>query len=296
MKLKRLLVVVLAVTLSLGSFYALDPKQELYQIGLVMAVTQKSPEEIYQLVKTHPYEYPEESIRYAIFDRGYMLDYLDKFKADGLVAQDYYPAGVSTPQTSTPAPQEPAHSHTYKEEVTKQSTCTEEGTLTKTCDCGSVVNEKLPLAEHTYFENVTKEVTCTEDGEVSYLCSVCDDTYTETKAATGHTTGKMETIKEATCLEDGEKGIKCSTCGEFIDTTIVPATGHTEGEWEVVAKPGLVTNGEQVKKCVDCEEVLVTEVVPYNQTALVGVIVAVAALLGVAGVAIYKKTHKVKRM
>ena len=254
---------------------------------------------MYQYIKKYPNDFTPDVIENYLLDKGLMTDYIDEFKADGLLPADYQYKGAGTSTTTTPPPaevQKSAHTHSYKEEVTKESTCLAEGTLTKTCECGHVVKEKIPLGEHEYFEQVIKEADCLVDGEIAYLCSVCDNTYSEPIPATGHQTGDEEIMKEASCTTDGEKGVKCSACGEYIEKETVPATGHQTGDWEVTKEPGLISNGEQVKKCSVCGEILETEVLPYNQSFLTGIIAGAVALCGIIGFAVYKVTHKTKRL
>lgn len=64
--------------------------------------------------------------------------------------------------------------------VTKESTCTEEGEKTYTCNlCGELKVESVPVKEHSYIETVTKESTFEEEGEKTFTCEYCSDSYTE---------------------------------------------------------------------------------------------------------------------
>ena len=76
--------------------------------------------------------------------------------------------------------------------------------------------------EHSYTSEVTKEATCTEEGEITYTCE-CGDTYTETIAMTDHTEGEWEITKEATLISAGEQVKKCTVCGEVLETEVIPA-------------------------------------------------------------------------
>lgn len=98
-----------------------------------------------------------------------------------------------------------AHVHDYKEEITKEPTCTEEGEKTYTCECGDSYTEKIPAKghhfedgictdcgekdpdyhKHDYVEEITKEPTCTEEGEKTYTCE-CGESYTEKIPMTEH--------------------------------------------------------------------------------------------------------------
>ncbi|MDO5425335.1 MAG: GDSL-type esterase/lipase family protein [Eubacteriales bacterium] len=62
---------------------------------------------------------------------------------------------------------------------------------------------------------VTTEATCTKKGVKTYTCTLCDETKTESIAATGkHTYGAWETTREATVLKAGVKTKTCSVCGK----------------------------------------------------------------------------------
>ena len=54
----------------------------------------------------------------------------------------------------------PDHEHDYKEEVTKEPTCTEAGEKTYTCICGDSYTEEIPATGHHYDNG-----TCTDCGE-----------------------------------------------------------------------------------------------------------------------------------
>lgn len=136
------------------------------------------------------------------------------------------------------------HVHDYKEEITKEPTCTEAGEKTYTCDCGDSYTEEIPAKGHNYKEEITKEPTCTEEGEKTYTCE-CGDSYTEKMPAKGHhfedgtctDCGEKDpdyhehsydegvVTKEPTCTEKGEKTFTCSECGHSY-TEEIPMTEH----------------------------------------------------------------------
>lgn len=101
--------------------------------------------------------------------------------------------------------------HDYKEEITTEPTCTQDGEKTLTCtkcekvkkepipakghhygddgickDCGTEKEEpEQPEHKHSYTDTVTKKPTCTEKGEKTFTCE-CGYSYTEPISATGH--------------------------------------------------------------------------------------------------------------
>ena len=58
--------------------------------------------------------------------------------------------------------------------MTKEATCTVQGTRKRTCkNCGEVETERF-YADHQYGNwNVTKEPTCTAKGQKERVCKVC---------------------------------------------------------------------------------------------------------------------------
>lgn len=105
--------------------------------------------------------------------------------------------------------------------------CTAEG-------CGITMNsEKEGYASHSFTESVTKQPTCTEDGSKTLTCSVCGYEKAEVIPATGHSWNDGEITKPATATEDGEKTYTCTVCGAT-DTVTIPATGaHASYTFEV---------------------------------------------------------------
>ncbi|MBQ4556915.1 MAG: hypothetical protein IJA60_04630, partial [Clostridia bacterium] len=89
------------------------------------------------------------------------------------------------------------------------------------------------VCTHENTTTTTVEATCTEDGSVTVTCDDCGETVsTEVIPATGHV-NTTETVVEATCTEDGSKTVTCA-CGEVISTEVIPATGHVNTTETVV--------------------------------------------------------------
>ena len=55
---------------------------------------------------------------------------------------------------SEPAPETPAHTHSYTETVTTAATCTTAGVKTYTCACGDSYTEEIPATGHSYVNGV----------------------------------------------------------------------------------------------------------------------------------------------
>ncbi len=130
------------------------------------------------------------------------------------VASSGEPAPTETP---IPVPTEPPHTHTYTETITKEPTCTAEGTKTFACDCGDSYTEPIGVTEHDYavLEGSAVAATCTADGKKADMVCECGDTVEgEVVKATGHTYGEYVSNGDATYDADGTKTAECSVCGE----------------------------------------------------------------------------------
>ena len=149
----------------------------------------------------------------------------------------------------------PATGHTEVVDDAVEATCTTPGkTAGKHC---SVCNEVLvaqtviPAKGHSWNEGViTTAPTCENAGVKTYTCTVCNETKTETIAATGHTSVEVSE-KPATCTEAGHTaGTKCSVCGETLSgMEELPALGHDWGEWTVTTSPTCTEKGEEKRIC-----------------------------------------------
>ena len=119
-------------------------------------------------------------------------------------------------------------SHTYGNAViTKQPTCTSEGTKTKTCTkCNATVTEKLPAKGHTAVTDKGYPATCTTAGKTDGShCSVCN---TVIKAqtvinATGHKSSGWIVDKAASIGVKGSKHKECTVCKKVLETAEIPA-------------------------------------------------------------------------
>ena len=182
-------------------------------------------------------------------------------------------------------------SHTYGSAViTKQPTCTSEGTKTKTCtQCGATVTETIAKLSHSYTTTVVAP-TCTADGYTLHKCSVCGTSYKDsTTKATGHSYGNSVVTKQPTCTSEGTKTKTCTQCGATVTETIAKlshsytttvvaptctadgytlhkcsvcgtsykdsttkATGHSYGNSVVTKQPTCTSEGTKTKTCTQC--------------------------------------------
>ena len=198
-------------------------------------------------------------------------------------------------------------SHTYGNAViTKQPTCTAEGTKTKTCTkCGATVTETVAKLSHSYTATVVAP-TCTADGYTLHKCSVCGTSYKDsTTKATGHSYGTAVVTKQPTCTDEGTATKTCTKCkatvtetipktsNKYTDTVVAPtctvdgytlhkcsvcgssykdsttkATGHSYGSSVVTKQPTCTAEGTATKTCTKCKAT-VTEKLPAKGHTIV---------------------------
>ena len=203
-------------------------------------------------------------------------------------------------------------SHTYGSAViTKQPTCTSEGTKTKTCtQCGATVTETIAKLSHSYTTTVVAS-TCTTDGYTLHKCSVCGTSYKDnTTKATGHSYGNSVVTKQPTCTSEGTKTKTCTKCNatvtetiaktshKYADTVVAPtctadgytlhkcsvcgtsykdnttkATGHSYGNSVVTKQPTCTSEGTAIKTCTKCNAT-VTETIPKTSHKYADTVVA----------------------
>ena len=203
-------------------------------------------------------------------------------------------------------------SHTYGSAViTKQPTCTSEGTKTKTCtQCGATVTETIAKTSHKYVATVVAP-TCTTNGYTLHKCSVCGTSYKDsTTKATGHSYGNSVVTKQPTCTAEGTKTKTCTKCNatvtetiaktshKYVDTVIAPtcttdgytlhkcsvcgtsykdnttkATGHSYGNSVVTKQPTCTSVGTAIKTCTKCNAT-VTETIPKTSHKYTDTVVA----------------------
>ena len=203
-------------------------------------------------------------------------------------------------------------SHTYGSAViTKQPTCTSEGTKTKTCTkCGATVTETIAKLSHSYTATVVAP-TCTANGYTLHKCSVCGTSYKDnTTKATGHSYGNSVVTKQPTCTSEGTKTKTCTKCNarvtetipktshKYADTVVAPtcttdgytlhkcsvcgtsykgnttkATGHRYGNSVVTKQPTCTSEGTKIKTCTKCNAT-VTETIPKTSHKYTDTVVA----------------------
>ena len=152
------------------------------------------------------------------------------------------------------------------ERVTKEATCTADGSKEKYCtDCGTVV-ETVPIPQkgHTTAERVTKEATVTAEGATETYCTACGTVISTTsvpKKTCNHSQTSERVTKEATCTADGSKEKYCTDCGTIVETTSVPKKDHMTAE-RVTEEATVTAEGTKETYCTVCGTVISTTSVP----------------------------------
>jgi hypothetical protein len=185
------------------------------------------------------FEYDEKNKFYHMVDRKYIGTDCDVTKVSekkcGDATVTKYEASVTVDgknYTSEHTVVDGEASHTVKDsdiKVIKEATCTEEGTVEKTCEtCGYTWTENIPKTEHHYVTTTTKLDTCEEKSEYTVeKCSECGDVKSTSKKLyySAHDFQFTSHKKEPTCTEKGEDLYTCTICNGT-ETREVPMVAH----------------------------------------------------------------------
>ena len=138
--------------------------------------------------------------------------------------------------------------------VTKEATCTEEGSKTYTCEnCGATKTIDIQKTAHNYKITEQKDATCTENGYSISVCQTCNDKKKEEIVAKGHSKG-IKNKKTATCKAEGYTGdTYCRTCNTLLEEgKILPKLEHQWNDGTVTKRATYETAGELTYRCRKC--------------------------------------------
>lgn len=149
------------------------------------------------------------------------------------------------------------HIHEYSSsKILKNATCTEDGIIEYSCNCGNSITEKIPSLSHNVSTkgNIKQPVTCTSDGIIEFCCTRCNEVInTETITAYGHDISVLlDTISPATCTNTGLANYQCSRCN-FTAQKEIPLAAHVYTNEDLVIKaPTCQEAGIAQHLCTNC--------------------------------------------
>ncbi|MCM1305932.1 MAG: transglutaminase-like domain-containing protein [Bacteroides sp.] len=113
-----------------------------------------------------------------------------------------------------------------------------------------VDREDADFGEHSYDEGtVVSTRSCTTDGETRYVCSVCNDTYSDVAPMYGHNYDE-HIAQKPSCTENGVMDLHCLRCG-YDTTAVIEKLNHDYAE--TVLTPATCTEkGRKFMKCKNC--------------------------------------------
>ena len=123
-----------------------------------------------------------------------------------------------------------SHIHSFGEwSTTKNATCTEDGTMTRYCDCGEKQNETIPANGHKFGNwKEAAPATCLSEGKELRTCVQCAEYESRVIAKSdAHTPAKDEGILPTCSTEGLSEGFHCSICEKILEAQIVlPKSEH----------------------------------------------------------------------
>ncbi len=151
--------------------------------------------------------------------------------------------------------------HVFVETGRKEATCKEPGVIYKTCGCGAVKTEIIPVNDNHIFENnweIVVEPTCTKEGKEKDVCVAC----------LGHAIERVIPVKEhnykktvvaPTCVNGGETIYTCKDCGSGYSADYTEALGHSYSK--TVIAPTCENQGYTIYKCERCSDSYIGNIV-----------------------------------
>lgn len=134
------------------------------------------------------------------------------------------------------------------ETIIKPATCLEEGSKTLKCECGAIIEEKIPATGHKYEYTVKQEATCDRVGILEGKCA-CGSVIEKVESAKEHDY-KWEIKQEATCENKEILEGKCSLCNDVIIKEN-DALGHSYGEYYFVEEATTLKEGLVKASCAN---------------------------------------------
>ena len=152
----------------------------------------------------------------------------------------------------------PALGHSWDEWRTViEPTCTEAGEESRVCrrDASHTETREMEAYGHAFEVVSSRAPTCTKKGVTVYQCPRCNESYTETVNALGHSAAAPveEERIEPGCEIEGScySVVRCERCNVKIseEPVVLPALGHNWNEWEITKDPTCTEAGEESRVC-----------------------------------------------
>ena len=124
-------------------------------------------------------------------------------------------------------------------------------------DCNTKLSSGKTIAKkaHTWDAGkITKQATCTVNGTKTYTCTSCKTTKTSNIAATGHTK-ELRNVKTATCAHAGYTGdTYCKKCNKKLATgKTIPQKAHAWNKGVVTTAATCTKKGVRTYTCTVCK-------------------------------------------
>lgn len=171
---------------------------------------------------------------------------------EGNIIKDGYKTVEYGKAVEVPTTPEKAYDGTYHYEFKGWS---EDTSVCDSVTSDLVLSAEFEQIKHTYIENKVPS-TCTTDGVIEYTCD-CGYSYTaanENDKASHKWNDEKDIIISATCGTSGVKATKCSACGAIDETTIetYKADGEHNYKTETVVEATCNNKGVVVSTCTIC--------------------------------------------
>ncbi len=148
--------------------------------------------------------------------------------------------------------------------VTKASTNTEKGEMTRTCSRGCTEKVEIPAGGHNLVVSSSTAATCSAEGKEVYKCANHADCGITVEVTLPKLQHELKTTKkDATCTTPGEVVTKCTKCDTLTITTEIPATGHSY-TGSVTKAATCTEEGVKTYTCSKCSDSC-TEALPKLQ-------------------------------
>lgn len=125
------------------------------------------------------------------------------------------------------------HTHSYSSwETLITPTCSQSGTMVRTCACGSTETRTINALGHAYtLTEVIIPATCTGRGFSSYTCKLCGDVKQQVVSKTSHTPsdGYM-------CINEKSHARQCTVC---LKTLTLEDHYYVDGACFMCARPAV---------------------------------------------------------